>query len=65
MLGVLLRAIYNHIINIVQLLLSGGSIQVLGFRVGLRQNAREPRREGLFQGALLGDLRDLAMIGRV
>ena len=32
-LGVLLRAIYNHIINIIQLLLRGGSTQVLGFRV--------------------------------
>ena len=28
-LGVLLRAIYNHIILIIQLLLSGGSIQVM------------------------------------
>ena len=32
-LGVLLRAIYSHIRIMIQLLLSGGSIQLLGFRV--------------------------------
>ena len=32
-LGVLLRAIYNHFIHIIQLLLGGGSTQGLGFRV--------------------------------
>ena len=34
MLGVLLRAIYGHIILIIQLLLSGGITQGLGLRVG-------------------------------
>ena len=32
-LGVLLRAIYNHSIIIIQLLLRGGSTQGLGFRL--------------------------------
>ena len=34
--GVPLRAIYNHNIVIIQLLLRGGSTEGLGFRVGFR-----------------------------
>ena len=49
-LGVLLRAIYSHIKTLVQLLLSGGSIQGLGFRVW------DLQRLLLLQGLLLQGL---------
>ena len=47
-LGVLLRAIYSHVIIIIQLLLGGGSIQGLGFRASALVSAAE-RLGAVFQ----------------